>query len=316
MSFLYYPYVLTYYAQDPYGNYYPIATETYLVPYTHPQISSVPNEPVSDNLENTPSVTINVHICKSPQVSIDPRIESSCNKICGISLEELRQKVYDISASVFTFFNSQFDYDLNDDSLSPPLEIVWDRIKSAWIGKNIIGEKEECIFPSTDLFGTLPEIIAHESMHRILARLRFFSHEGQAGALYIHLADVMTLAFKYLNDQKTNFDWKVANRDFTERVHMKSYEPDHKNTLVSNNSRIPNHVFYRLVVDSNNMISIVHIWLTALKNLKSSNATFGNFAKETIIAAPKNSHLRQKIYITWKVVGVKPKVIALVTPTP
>lgn len=291
MSVQYCQYVQTIYVSDQYGNCYHCAT--YLIPiYPEPQISSI---------------ALQVHVSSTPQVAIDARIDPSCTKACGITLAELRQKVYDISASFFTFFNSQFDA-LNVDSLSPPLEIMWDQTKSVWIGQNIHGEKE-CIFPSKDIFAALPEIIAHESMHRIIDLLHPLSHEGQPGVLYNHFADIMTLAFKAFYYQKTILDWKVANRDFTERVHMNSYEPDLENTIVSSNSRIPNHAFYLLFLEINDMVSIVSIWLTALKQLKTQNPTLATFAKQTISAADLLIS-KKKIQNCWKRVGVR------VTPHP
>lgn len=298
-------------AQD--GNYYPFAlTPIY---YENPQISYASNETLPTDLENNPSITIQVHISENPQVSIDARLESSC-KICGTSSAELIQKVYDVAASIFNFYQSQFGFALDNSNLSPPLEITWDISKSAWIGRNIIGEKEECFFPSTDILDSLPEIIAHESMHRIMELLYPISHEGQAGALYIHFADVMTLFYKYLYHKNTNFEWKVANRDFTQYVHMKSYKPDLQNTIVSNNSRIPNHVFYLLVMKFNDMNEIIKIWLIALNNLKSSNPTFANFAKNTIIAVSKPYGFQKTIYNNWKKVGIGPKIPGYYYNTP
>lgn len=187
-------------------------------------------------------------------------------------------------------------------------------------------------FTFTDEYVYSPELVAHEFTHGMIERLNPLGNQGEAGAINEAIADIVGVVFKRNMFGKNYIDWKIhAIRDlsceffiFRDKTTQKNYQnviklkpnkfPSEKNDYgyIHNNSNFLSHAFYLAATHSYitkvdpKHLTMLHIWLTAIKNLSDQEKTFKKFAEKTVeIAGNKEGvFYRDAIKFSWKKVGL------------
>jgi len=169
----------------------------------------------------------------------------------------------------------------------------------------------------------IPEVIAHEFMHGIVAHRNPLIYQRESGALDEALADVFGIAFKKREQLRNPLfqgvrDWRIGGyRDLQQPSTMRHFEPLYDQPSLQNdygsvhkNSQILSHAFYRMASQLEgfdpSLQIILKIWMSAFSSLQGHEKNFKGFVNQTIIRAhvEQNDRIREIVEQSWKEVGL------------
>ena len=250
-------------------------------------------------------------------------------------------QAFEGSEAVYDLYSTVYGRDsIDGNGLSMKSTVHYDRKynNAFWNGEQMVYGDGDGIFFSP-LTGDLT-IIGHELSHGVVQFSGGLNYNAQSGALNESFADVFGSiiaqhkqglstseaswvvgakaftpdikgdALRSLKAPGTAYDDPIVGKDI-QPAHMRDYNhTSSDNYGVHINSGIPNHAFYLLCqhLGGNSWDKAGHIWYDAMQNINNPDATFVNWADETMIAARElfGAGSKEEAFLkqAWQAVGV------------